>query len=79
MDTPDKLIDFAVDSNEFKHGKYMLGNHLKIYPPNKLIEDGVDYTLLLAWNYKNEILKQEKEYMNKGGKFIIPIPKPHII
>ncbi|MBW2991751.1 class I SAM-dependent methyltransferase [Candidatus Woesearchaeota archaeon] len=73
------LIDYIVDINPNKHNMFMSGNHLPIFPANKLTKDMPDYTLLLAWNFKDEILKQQKEYTKKGGRFISPVPEPEVI
>ena len=73
------LIDFVVDRNVHKQGKFMPGQKIPILAPGALLERMPDYVLLLAWNFVDEIRQQQSEYLTKGGKFIVPVPKPLIL
>jgi hypothetical protein len=75
-----RLLDYVVDLNPHKQGKYMPGVHLRVHDTAKILEaPAPDYLLLLAWNFKDEIMRQQREYLNRGGKFIVPIPAPQIV
>ena len=74
-----KLIDFIFDKSYLKIGKYAPGSKIKVCNPKTIARDKIDYLLLLTWNLKKEILKQEKKFLKLGGKFILPFPLPKII
>ncbi|MGH7178160.1 MAG: methyltransferase domain-containing protein [Tepidisphaeraceae bacterium] len=74
-----ELIEFVVDKNVHKQGKFTPGLHIPIYDVAAIEEKKPDYLVLLVWNIKDEILKQQDGYRKAGGKFIVPIPTPTII
>ena len=73
------LVDFVVDRNPHKHGLLMPGMHLPIRPVEALLEQAPDYVLILAWNFAEEIVAQQQEYLERGGHFIVPVPSPKVI
>lgn len=73
------VFDFAVDRSTAKQGFFMPGIKLPIYDPIELIKEKPDYVLLLTWNFAEEILRQQAEYTQQGGQFILPIPEPKIL
>jgi SAM-dependent methyltransferase len=69
-----ELVPYIADRSPLKQGRYTPGTHILIMPPDQLLVDQPDYTLLLAWNFVDEVLAQQAEYRRRGGKFIIPVP-----
>lgn len=74
-----ETLDFVADRSTYKHHRLTPGTHLPILPAEALLEKSPDYTLLLTWNFADEILEQQTAYRLQGGKFIIPLPEPHIV
>tara|TARA_Y100001960_G_scaffold332993_1_gene435900 strand:+ start:1303 stop:2538 length:1236 start_codon:yes stop_codon:yes gene_type:complete len=71
------IIKFASENNIKKIGKFTPGSHIKIISDKDFIKMKIDYAILLSWNYKKFFIKKS-EFAKKGGKFIIPLPSPHI-
>jgi SAM-dependent methyltransferase len=72
------VIDFVVDRNVHKQGRYMPGQKIQILPTEALLERKPDYVLVLAWNFIDEIAAQQRAYLDRGGRFVIPVPNPRI-
>ncbi len=73
------LIEYTVDRNPYKQGRFLPGTHIPIYHPDHIRESRPDYVVILPWNLQNEIVKQLDYIREWGGKFIVPIPKANIL
>ena len=73
------FIDFTVDRNPYKHGRYLPGTHIPIFPPEKIDEARPDYIFILPWNFKDEIIEQLAYAREWGAQFIVPIPEPTVL
>lgn len=69
------FLDYTVDRNPYKHGKYLPGTHIPIYSPDKIAETKPQYVLILPWNLKDEITKQLAYVRDWGGQLVVPIPE----
>ncbi len=68
------FLDYTVDRNPYKQGKFLPGTHVPIHPPEALWETRPDYVLILPWNLKDEIMEQVADIRSWGGQFLVPIP-----
>lgn len=73
------FLDFTVDRNPYKHGRYTPGMHIPIYDVSAIDKYKPDYILILPWNFKDEIIRQMQHVVEWGAKFIIPIPHVRLI
>ena len=73
------IIEYIIDASPERYGRFVPGTRNPIYSPEILQEDKPDYALLFAYNYLSEIINKEKTFLERGGKFIVPVPEPKII
>lgn len=76
--TPD-LIEYTVDRNPHKQGRYLPGTHIPVYEPERIYATKPDYILVLPWNLKDEIISQLSFARAWGAQFVVPIPEPQIV
>jgi len=74
-----ELLPYTVDKNPLKVGKFTPGMHIPVLSVETLLERQPDFVLILAWNFAEEIIDQQKEYRMRGGRFIIPLPEPGVV
>jgi hypothetical protein len=73
------FLDYTVDRNPYKHGKFLPGTHIPIYAPERIAETRPDYVLILPWNVRDEIMNQLAYIREWGGQFVIPIPEARVV
>jgi SAM-dependent methyltransferase len=73
------MLDYTVDRNPYKHGRYLPGTHIPIYAPERIAETRPDYVLVLPWNLQQEITAQLAYIRDWGGQFVVPIPAARVI
>jgi hypothetical protein len=73
------FLEFTVDKNPYKQGKFLPGTHIPIFAPSRIDETRPDYILILPWNFKDEILEQLSYARGWGAKFIVPIPRASVL
>ena len=73
------IIDYTVDRNPRKQGRYLPGSHIPIRHPNVIQQTRPDYVLILPWNWKEEIVAELGYIREWGGRFVIPVPKIEVI
>jgi SAM-dependent methyltransferase len=73
------FLDFTVDRNPYKQGKYTPGTHIPILAPERLMEERPDYVLILPWNLKDEITQSLAGIRAWGGRFVVPIPTVQVL
>ena len=72
------FIEYTVDRNPYKHGRYLPGTHIPIFAPERIAQTKPDYVLILPWNLKDEIMKQNAFIRDWGGQFVVPIPEARV-
>lgn len=72
-------IEFVTDTTKGKQGKLTPGTHVPVRSPEEAKDTPPDYYLLLAWNYADEIIANEHEFLDAGGRFVVPIPSPRVV
>jgi SAM-dependent methyltransferase len=72
------LIEFTVDRNPYKHGRFLPGTHIPVHPPDALDAARPDYVFILPWNLRDEIAAQLSHVREWGGRFVVPIPEVEV-
>jgi SAM-dependent methyltransferase len=72
------FVEYTVDRNPYKQGRFLPGTHIPIHPPSRIAETRPDFVLILPWNIREEISAQMADIRDWGGKFVVPIPRVEV-
>ena len=72
-------LEFVVEDNPLKHGRFLPLSHIPVVPTEELYRRKPDYVLILAWNFAEPIMAMHQRYVEEGGRFILPMPDPHVV
>jgi len=72
------LLDYVVDRNPHKQGRFLPGTHVPIHHPDRIFETRPDLVLILPWNLRQEIVRQMSDIAAWGGRFVVPIPEVEV-
>ena len=72
-------LPYLVDKNPWKVGRYQPGTGIPVFAVETLLERKPDYALILPWNIRSEVVEQQREFAQRGGRFIVPLPKPRVL
>jgi SAM-dependent methyltransferase len=72
------FLDFTVDRNPYKQGKFAPGTRIPILDPDEIAKARPDYVLILPWNLREEIAAQLQYIREWGGQFVVPIPEVEV-
>lgn len=73
------LLQYTVDRNPYKHGRFTPGTRIPVLPPERIEADRPDYVLVLPWNLREELTEQLSFVGAWGGKLVFPIPRLEIV
>jgi len=73
------FLDYTVDRNPYKHGKFLAGTHIPVFEPARIRETKPDYILILPWNLKDEIAQQLSYVREWGCRLAVPIPQIKVL
>ena len=72
-------LEFIVDRSPYKHGFFTPGNAIPVHPVERLEESPIDCLFLLAWNFADEVIRQQRRFEQRGGRFAVPVPRPRFV
>lgn len=74
-----EYLDYLVDDNPAKQGRFSPGLHLPVYPTSALAERKPDYVLVLAWRFAGIFVEKNQAYLKSGGRVAVPVPEFRMI